>query len=40
MQAFMSDAFLFAKGIVALLAFYADSRVFVHYVILFLGENG
>ena len=39
MQSFTSDAFLFAKGIVALLAFYADIRVFAHYVVIFLGEK-
>jgi hypothetical protein len=39
LDAFFSDAFSLSKGVIALLTFYMDTRVFAYYIIMYLSKN-
>ena len=38
MDAFLSDAFSLSKGLVALLSFYLDMRIFAYYLIMYIRK--
>jgi hypothetical protein len=39
LDAFFSDAFSLSKGVIALLTFYMDMRVFAYYLIMYLSKK-
>lgn len=38
LDSFFSDAFTLAKGAMALMAFYIDTRVFAYYIIMYIRK--